>query len=92
MLSTLLLAQVTWTPFVWSLLGVTALFGLVALVSPSSFAAMATRGGQWVDTDRLFAIFDRRWDIDKHVLPFSRVLCAAVLAAVVVLALIFRHG
>lgn len=92
MLSTLLLAQVTWTPFVWSLLGVTALFGLVALVSPSSFAAMATRGGQWVDTDRLFAIFDRRWDIDKHVLPFSRVLGAAVLAAVVVLALIFRHG
>ena len=92
MLSTLLLGQITWTPFVWSLLGLTALVGLVAIVSPSSFAAMATRGGQWVDTDRLFAVFDRRWDIDSHILPYSRLLGAAVLAAVVILALVLRHG
>ena len=60
--------------------------GLIALISPRLFFALAKRSSQWVDTDQALKSLDRRIDIDGYVLPYSRYLGLAVLAAVVILA------
>jgi hypothetical protein len=70
---------------VWGTLGVIALIGLIAVVSPSRFAVLATRSGRWVDTNKLAEALDKRIDIDRYVLPFSRLLGVVVLIAVAVL-------
>jgi hypothetical protein len=70
----------------WSTLGVLGAIGMVAILSPKCFEALASRGGRWVDTNKLAEVLDRRVDIDRYVLPFSRLLGAAVIASVAVLA------
>jgi hypothetical protein len=70
----------------WAFLGIVGFLGLLALVSPTRFNALATRSGQWIDTSKLSAVVDKRIDVDRFVLPFSRLLGVAVLASVAVLA------
>ncbi|HEY2882929.1 MAG TPA: hypothetical protein VGJ15_10855 [Pirellulales bacterium] len=84
-------AMVSKTAVVWSLLALVGMLGFIALVSPSLFASLSRRSGQWVDTNKLAQVLDRRVDIDHYVLPFSRLLGAAVLASVAVLAYIVAH-
>jgi len=84
-------AQFNAAPVLWFALGFLGLTGLVAVVSPKRFAALATRSNTWVDTDKLFEVFDRRVDVDRIVLPFSRVLGIAVLFAVGLLALVYSR-
>ncbi len=72
--------------FVWIVLGFFGALGLLALVSPRRFSSVATRGGQWVDTNKVLEQLDKWVDIDAYVLPFSRLLGVAVLAAVALIA------
>ena len=68
-------------PVAWSVLGAVALIGLVAVCSPRRFSALAARGSQWVDTNKLLQHLDRRIDVDHYVLPFSRWLGIAVIVS-----------
>lgn len=69
-----------------ALLGVLAAVGLVALASPTCFSRIARRGGEWIDTQKVVDVLDKRIDIDETVLPYSRVLGFAVLASVILIA------
>lgn len=81
----------------WSDLFFTGLFvmlagvGLLALISPRQFADLATFSSRWIDTDRFFAIFDKRIDIDSRILPHSRLLGVLVLFSVGVLAFLYTR-
>jgi hypothetical protein len=69
-----------------ALLGVLAAIGLTALASPTYFSRIARRGGEWIDTQKVVEVLDKRIDIDETVLPYSRVLGFAVLASVILIA------
>jgi hypothetical protein len=78
-------------PLLWALLAVFGGLGILALVSPRHFTHVATEGSRWIDTDRILAWFDRSYDVDRLVLPFSRLLGALVVASVAVLALLLAR-
>jgi hypothetical protein len=80
-----MLAFVSKQAVLWSTLGLLGLVGLIAIVSPRGFQKIATRSGQWVDTNKLAEVFDKRVDIDRYVLPFSRLLGVAVILSVAIL-------
>ena len=63
-----------------------ALSGLLALVHPRWFMGLAVGGSRWIDSATLLAWFDRRFDIDGYVLPYSRLFGVLVLASVAILA------
>jgi hypothetical protein len=92
MLSTSLLAVTPpqLQPLLWIGLGVLAAVGLLAVISPSRFTALASRSGHWVDTEKYLRILDKRIDVDQYVLPYSRWLGVAVLLAIGLLALVWR--
>jgi hypothetical protein len=69
----------------WAGLVLVAVLGLVAVLSPSHFRSLATSGSRWFDTNKVAAIFDKQFEVDRYVLPFSRLLGVTVLLAVVVL-------
>jgi len=71
---------------VWVLLGIFAMFGLIALVAPGVFASLTRQSNRWVDTAKLLSTLDKRYDVDQFVLPYSRMLGAAVLVGVALLA------
>ncbi len=79
------LIQNLWGPCSWFLLVGAGLIGLVALVSPKTFRSLAELGGRWLDSEKLLAQLDKRIDVDRLVLPYSRWLGAAVVAAVAIL-------
>lgn len=79
------LIQNFWGPCSWFLLAAAGLIGLVALVSPKTFRSLAELGGRWLDSEKLIAQLDKRIDVDRLVLPYSRWLGAAVVAAVAIL-------
>ncbi len=90
-LQLLLATNLSLQPWLWMGIGVLAALGLLALVSPHRFSVLATRGGHWVDTDRFFAALDKRIDVDQYVLPFSRILGGAVLAAAALFAVLLTR-
>ena len=75
--------------FVWSTLGVIAAIGALAILSPRRFSALSNRGSQWVDTNQVLAHLDKRIEVDQYVLPHARLLGAAVIASVGLLAWLF---
>lgn len=64
-----------------SLVGLSAVAGLVAVVCPTCFQRLAGLGGSWIDTDRWWAVLDQRVDIDQFVLRRPRLFGAIVVAA-----------
>ena len=70
----------------WALLAFVILFGLVALFSPRWFARFAEHGGKWVDSTKVLRVFDKRFDIDKQVMRYSRSFGVVVLVACGILA------
>jgi len=70
----------------WLAVGLVGCVGILAVVKPSLFAVVAQRSSHWVDSNKVLAQLDRRVDVDKYVLPYSRVLGVAVLIAVVLMA------
>lgn len=69
----------------WTLLACAGIIGCVAVCSPQAFRRLAERGAHWLDTDKIFAKLDRRFDVDRLLLPYSRWLGAAVVATVAIL-------
>lgn len=63
--------------------------GLLALVRPRLFAAIATWGSRWINFHRFLDFLDRRVDVDRLIIPHSRILGGAVLASVSVLGYVF---
>ena len=61
------------------------ILGILAMVSPKFFQALATRSTRWIDTERYLAVLDRRVDVDAYVLQHCRVLGALVMVSVSVL-------
>jgi hypothetical protein len=78
----------SYAPWIWFLMGALTLVGAVAIISPQKFGKLATRGSEWVDSNKLLSALDRRIDIDRAVLPFSRLLGFAVLASMLMLAVL----
>jgi hypothetical protein len=76
-------------PLIWGLLGVFLSLGMLATIAPRRFAALTEKSGKWVDTDRILAAFDQRYDIDRFILPHARVFGAAVVMGVATLAFVF---
>lgn len=83
------ITSVNWGPVVWALLGIFAAAGLLALIAPRRFAALTQSSNQWVDTNKILATFDKRFDIDKFILPHARFLGFVVLLGVATLAYVF---
>lgn len=69
----------------WLLLAVAGLPALIALVNPRLFARLDSTGNQWFDSAKVLALLDRRVDVDHLLLPFSRLLGAAAVAALATL-------
>ncbi|MBC7816503.1 MAG: hypothetical protein IAG10_06425 [Planctomycetaceae bacterium] len=80
------LFQFVWGPFCGILLASCGIIGLVALLSPKAFERIANFSGRWIDSNQILARLDKPIDVDSLVLPHSRKLGAAVLAAVSILA------
>lgn len=77
--------QTFWETCFWILLAIAGLIALVAVVSPATFRTLAKFGGQWLDSGKLLAALDKPIDVDRLVLPYSRMLGAAVLATIALL-------
>jgi hypothetical protein len=84
-----LFAKISLAPVVWTLLGICSVVAVVAIVSPRSFSILTNHSSTWVDTNKLLSALDHRVDIDKYVLPFSRILGVSVLVAVAILAFVY---
>lgn len=87
----ILVAKISLAPFVWTLLGMFSAIGLLAVVSPRYFSTITNRSSTWVDTDKLLSTLDTRVDIDKYILPFSRILGVSVLIAVGIIAFLYLN-
>jgi hypothetical protein len=87
MIGSVLGVQGPWTLVTWSLLGLAGVVGMVALVSPRTFSKLATGGSRWIDTQRVIAKLDEPINVDHYILPYSRVLGAAVIISCVILGL-----
>ncbi len=75
----------------YTLLAVFGVIGLTALLSPQTFGRIATCGGRWIDSRPILEALDKRYDIDRFVLPHSRLLGVALIIAVGVLAFVLSH-
>lgn len=78
----------TYSPIIWALLGLAATIGFIALASPALFAKLSGVGNRWIDTSSVLAKLDRRIEVDSRIMPYSRLLGAAVLASVSLLAFV----
>ncbi|MCH8924191.1 MAG: hypothetical protein IIA67_13710 [Planctomycetes bacterium] len=72
-------------PVFFLIMGISAVAGVIALISPSLFKRTAAVSGRIVDTKKILEVLDKRVDIDHFVFAHSRLLGAVVLAAVVTL-------
>jgi len=62
-----------------TLLVLCAVAGLLAVFSPRLFRRAVDVANRRVDSNRLLALFDRQYDIDRYLLPHARLLGALVL-------------
>ena len=74
---------------IWPLIAGCLVLGVIALVSPDRFRAIATNGSRWVDTNKLLQKLDTPVHIDQTVMRHSRVFGLAVVAASLFLAYLF---
>ena len=68
-----LLAAVNVQWIILPALSVIFCLGLLAMLSPGHFAAIAMRGSRWIDTEKVLQALDKPIDVDRHVLRYSRV-------------------
>jgi hypothetical protein len=81
----ILLAVSAKEALMWGGLGVLTFVGLLAVISPRRFAKLANCGSQWIDTSKVVERLDKPIHVDRYILPFSRLLGAAVILAVVLI-------
>ena len=83
------IVQDAWPIVVPAFLGLTGIVGLLAFVSPKSFACVAQVGGRWFSTSKTLPVVESRIDIDQFVLRYSRQFGAQVLLIVCYLSMFF---
>lgn len=84
-------ASIDWSPLAWAFLGICAAAGLLAVVAPRRFAALTQHSNHWVDTDKILATLDKKYDVDRYILPHSRIFGVIVLLGVAVLTAFVWH-
>lgn len=67
--------------FCATIVALSLIAGLIAVVSPNRFALLVHSTGKWVDTNRWAAFLDRRIDIDRFIHPHCRIFGCLVLAS-----------
>lgn len=82
-------ATLFWQTLLFASLGIVGLAGLLALISPRLFATVATSSSRWINTRRFLDYFDRQVNVDRLILPHSRLLGGLVLASVAILGYVF---
>jgi hypothetical protein len=75
-----------WQPLVLTTLIFSAICGLIAVASPACFKALAEQGGRWIDTSRIVACLDWRFDVDHYALRHPRAFGLAVSISAIFLA------
>lgn len=78
-------------PLFFSLLGISALAGVIAVVSPSLFRRTVALTSRTIDTKKILSVLDKSVDIDRFTLAHSRLLGVVVIAAVATLVYLYRH-
>jgi hypothetical protein len=86
--ATHVLHSAVWDSAVWTLLGLAGGLALLAILSPRLFSSLSSQSSVWIDTYRVTKAFDKRFDISRYVLPYSRLLGAMTLVATGVLAVV----
>jgi hypothetical protein len=79
------LFQMIAKPLFFLVLGISAVAGVIALISPALFRRTATMSGRIIDTKKILEVLDTPIDVDRFVYAHSRWLGAAVIVAVVTL-------
>ena len=80
-------------PLFFLIMGISAVAGVIALISPSLFKRTASVSGRIVDTKKILEVLDKRVEIDHFVFAHSQLLGTAVLVAVVTLIYLYcNHG
>ncbi|MCH8851295.1 MAG: hypothetical protein IID41_01430 [Planctomycetes bacterium] len=91
--SFIVLFQMVAKPVFFLILGISAVAGAIALLSPALFRRTVAVSSRIVDTKKILEVLDKPFDIDRFVFAHSRWLGAAVLVAVVALVYMYcNHG
>ena len=76
------LAAITWHAVLLPLLTAAGLLSLLAVLKPSLFRRVAAFSSHSIDTSKLHSLLDTSIDIDRYILPHSRLFGTAVLSTV----------
>ena len=89
--SFVVLFQMIAKPLFFLLLGISALAGVIAIVSPRLFERTVALTSRTIDTKKILAVLDKPVDIDRYTLAHSRLLGVVVIAAVGTLIYVYRN-
>lgn len=78
-------------PLFFLILGIAAVAGVIAVVSPHWFQRTVAFSSRTIDTKKILSILDKRIDIDHYTLGHSRLLGVVVIAAVATLVFLYRN-
>ena len=77
-------------PLFFLILGISAIAGVIALISPRLFERTVALSSRTIDTKKILAVLDKPVDIDRYTLGHSRLLGVVVIAAVATLVYVYR--
>lgn len=66
-----------------------ALVGLLALISPRTFALVVEKANCWIDTSKFFSLLEKRIDLDRYAVRHSRVTGILVLVGTAILGWVY---
>lgn len=78
-------------PLFFVVLGISAVAGVIALVSPRWFQRTVALTSRTIDTKKILDVLDKRIDIDDYTLSHSRLLGVVVIAAVATLIFLYQN-
>ncbi len=76
-------------PLFFVLLGISALAGVIAVISPRLFERTVALTSRTIDTKKILSVLDKSVDIDRFTLAHSRSLGVVVIAAVATLIYVY---
>lgn len=81
-----------WPPFFYFMLGFAGISGLLAIISPKAFAAVAGYSNRLVNSSQTDTVLDKWIDIDRFVLQHARYFGLLVIVSVVYLWFLWTYG
>ena len=79
-------------PLLMLFFSLTALVGLLALISPRSFALVVEKANCWIDTSKFFSFLEKRIDLDHYAVRHSRVTGILVLVGTAILGWVYLRS